>query len=75
MSNRNQAQQQKLYLESLLNEHQRRSRGNPVPTTISSTGQLVTPLDAAQQDLIRLQGEKNADDGLYRAASGCLKKR
>ena len=58
MSNRNQAQQQRLYLESLLTEHRRRSRSGAVATTVSDTGQIVTPLDAAHHDLTRLQAER-----------------
>ena len=57
MSNRNQAQQQRLYLESLLNEHRRRGQRTPI-AGVSSGGQIVTPLEAALNDLGRLQVER-----------------
>ena len=57
MSNRSQAQQQRLYLQSLLNEHRRMGRRVPI-AGISSSGQIVTPLEAALHDLSRLQAER-----------------
>ena len=57
MSTRNQAQQQRLYLESLLNQHRRTGRRIPV-AGVSSGGQIVTPLEAALNDLNRLQAER-----------------
>jgi succinoglycan biosynthesis transport protein ExoP len=57
MSRRTQAQQQRLYLQSLLNEHRRIGRRAP-GGGISSNGQIVSPLDAALQDLSRLQAER-----------------
>ena len=57
MSTRNQAQQQRLYLESLLNQHRRTGRRVPV-AGVSSSGQIVTPLEAALNDLNRLQAER-----------------
>jgi polysaccharide biosynthesis transport protein len=60
MSNRNQAQQQKLYLESLLGEQRRLGRRAAL-TGMSAGGQVVvTPLEAAQRDLARLQTERRA---------------
>jgi polysaccharide biosynthesis transport protein len=57
MSNRSQVQQQRLYLQSLLNEHRRVGRRIPI-AGISSSGQVVTPLEAALHDLSRLQAER-----------------
>jgi polysaccharide biosynthesis transport protein len=59
MSNRTQAQQQRLYLQSLLNEHRRIGRRTPL-SGVSSGGQFVSPLEAALQDLSRLQAERRA---------------
>ena len=56
MASRNQAQQQRLYLESLLGEYERRAnRSAPVR---SASGEVLTPLQAAEGDLRRLQTEK-----------------
>ena len=55
MGSRNQAQQQRLYLESLLSERQRLRRRSPAPLA-----HPATPLETAQQDLTRLQAEKRA---------------
>jgi polysaccharide biosynthesis transport protein len=60
MSTRTQAQQQRLYLESLLNEHRRVSRRTPVGGVVSSNGQVVSPLEAAVRDLSRMQMERRA---------------
>jgi succinoglycan biosynthesis transport protein ExoP len=57
MASRNHAQQQRLYLESLVNEYQRRNR-RVSTTTLSSNGQIITPLQAAEGDLVRLQAER-----------------
>lgn len=57
MSNRNHAQQQRLYLESLLSEHRRRPRHVDV-TALTADSQALTPLEAAQRDLVALQREK-----------------
>jgi polysaccharide biosynthesis transport protein len=64
MTSRSHAQQQRLYLESLLSEHRRIGRHNAV-SGVSSTRQIVTPLEAAQQDLTRLQAEKRTLLTLY----------
>jgi protein tyrosine kinase modulator len=58
MSNRNKAQQQRLYLESLLNDQRQRKHKGSVATVVSSDGHIVTPLEASQQDLARLQAER-----------------
>jgi polysaccharide chain length determinant protein (PEP-CTERM system associated) len=56
MASRNQAQQQRLYLESLLGEYERRgSRSAPVR---SANGEILTPLQAAESDLLRLRAEE-----------------
>ena len=57
MSNRSQAQQQRLYVQSLLNERRRLGRRAPI-AGISSSGQIVTPLETALNDLGRLQAER-----------------
>ena len=57
MSTRNQAQQQRLYLQSLVNQHRRIGRRIPV-AGVSSGGQIITPLEAALNDLNRLQAER-----------------
>jgi len=57
MSTRNQAQQQRLYLESLLNQQRRTGRRVPF-VGISGSGQIVTLLQAALNDLNRLQAER-----------------
>lgn len=59
MAARTHAQQQCLYLESLMNEYQRRSRRSTT-TALSSTGQIITPLQSAEIDLNRLQTERKA---------------
>jgi len=58
----NRAQQQRLYLESLLGEYQRLTpRHASVPVAvIPSVSQTPSPLEAAQKDLDRLQSEKAA---------------
>ncbi len=58
----NRAQQQRLYLESLLGEYQRLTpRHAPVPAPVlPSVSQTPSPLEAAQKDLDRLQSEKAA---------------
>jgi polysaccharide chain length determinant protein (PEP-CTERM system associated) len=58
MSTRTQAQQQRLYLQSLVNERRRLGRHAPIPGVPSASGQMVTPLEAAQADLSRLQAER-----------------
>lgn len=58
MTSRGQAQQQKLYLESLLGEYEARGR-RPAPVR-SSTGEIVSPLQLAERDLARLQAEKHS---------------
>jgi polysaccharide chain length determinant protein (PEP-CTERM system associated) len=65
MASRSQAQQQRLYLESLLGEYQRRERRS-TPLR-SSTGEVLTPLQAAESDLIRLQSEKKNLLSVYTA--------
>jgi polysaccharide chain length determinant protein (PEP-CTERM system associated) len=56
MASRSQAQQQRLFLESLLGEYERRAnRSAPVR---SASGEVLTPLQAAESDLRRLQTEK-----------------
>ena len=62
MSGLNRAQQQRLYLESLLGEYHRLTpRHAPVPApVIPSVSQTPSPLEAAQKDLDRLQSEKAA---------------
>jgi polysaccharide biosynthesis transport protein len=57
LANRSQAQQQRLYLESLLSEHRRISR-RPSTASVSKDGQVVTPLETAIHDLTRLQAER-----------------
>jgi protein tyrosine kinase modulator len=58
MSNRNHAQQQRLYLESLLSEHRRLGRRAAV-TGATSLGQvIVNPLEAEERNLARLQAER-----------------
>ena len=57
MSNRNHAQQQRLYLESLLSEHRRRPRHVDV-TAVTADSPALTPLEAAQRDLLALQRER-----------------
>ena len=56
MASRNQAQQQRLYLESLLSEYER--RGNRSAPVRSASGEILTPVQAAESDLLRLQAEK-----------------
>lgn len=56
MASRNQAQQQRLYLESLLSEYGRSGkRSAPIR---SSTGEIITPQQVAENELTRLQTEK-----------------
>lgn len=58
MTSRGQAQQQRLYLESLLSEYETRSR-RPSPVR-SSTGEIVSPVQLAERDLARLQSERHS---------------
>jgi succinoglycan biosynthesis transport protein ExoP len=51
MSGRNRAEQQRLYLESLLSEYRRTS-------AVTAGGGDLTPLQAARRDLARMQAEK-----------------
>jgi polysaccharide chain length determinant protein (PEP-CTERM system associated) len=55
LARRSQAQQQRLYLESLLSEYARRRKSPAVVR--SSTGEIVTPAQSAESDLVRLQTE------------------
>lgn len=57
MASRGQAQQQKLYMESLLSEYESRTK-SPV-TVRSSTGEIVSPVQLAERDLSRLQLERS----------------
>ena len=57
LARRSQAQQQRLYLESLLGEYGRRAK-RPFGTIKSSTGESLTPLQIAENDLTRLQAER-----------------
>lgn len=56
LASRNQAQQQRLYLESLVSEYEQRSR-RPVAIR-SSTGEIVTPVQLAEAELSRLRAER-----------------
>lgn len=61
MANRSRAQQQRLYLESLISEYQRRERRAAAGgITVTGAGQAVTPLQAAEKDLRRMQSERQA---------------
>ncbi len=56
LSRRSQAQQQRLYLESLVSEYSRRGR---LPRSVrSSTGEIITPIRSAENELAHLQAEK-----------------
>jgi succinoglycan biosynthesis transport protein ExoP len=57
MANRNQAQQQRLYLDSLLSEYRGRSR-RVASGAVFVASNTVTPLEAAQRELTRLQSER-----------------
>jgi succinoglycan biosynthesis transport protein ExoP len=59
VARRSQARQQRLYLESLLGEYARRPKRSS-GTLKSSTGESLTPLEAAESDLSRLRAEKRA---------------
>jgi polysaccharide biosynthesis transport protein len=63
------AKQQRVYLESLLNGYRRlAARGGPAPGLPGSdAGRAVSPLQAAQNDLARLQSEKARLLTSYRA--------
>jgi succinoglycan biosynthesis transport protein ExoP len=56
LARRSQAQQQRLYLESLLGEYSR--RGKTPHVVRSSTGEILTPTQAAENELSRLQSER-----------------
>jgi polysaccharide chain length determinant protein (PEP-CTERM system associated) len=56
LGSRGRAQQQRLYLESLLSAYERRVKRSP--TIRSATGQITTPVEAAESDLHRLEAEK-----------------
>lgn len=56
LARRSQAQQQRLYLESLVSEYGRRGK---TPNAVrSSTGEILTPIRAAHNELSRLQAER-----------------
>jgi polysaccharide chain length determinant protein (PEP-CTERM system associated) len=63
------AQQQRAYLESLLTGYRRlMSRGSPVPgVTLPEAARSLTPLQTAQNDLARLQAEKDRLVATYNA--------
>jgi polysaccharide biosynthesis transport protein len=65
MASRHHAQQQRLYLESLLNDYGRRAK-RPLAFR-SSTGEALTPEQAAENDLMRLLTEKKALLAAYTA--------
>lgn len=56
LARRSQAEQQRLYLESLLSEYGRRSK-SAVASVRSANGEFVSPLQAAENDLLRLEAE------------------
>lgn len=61
------AQQQRVYLESLLGGYQRlASRGRQIPGAIATPARAVTPYQTAQADLARLQGEKEKMAATFR---------
>lgn len=66
MSSRNQTQQQRLYLESLLSEYER--RGQRSTSVRSSNDEMLTPVQAAENDLIRLLAEKRTLLAIYTAS-------
>ena len=59
MGNLNRAQQQGLYLESLLSEYDRLT-ARPAPAVSPSGARIVGPLEQAQKDLEHLKSEKTA---------------
>lgn len=63
MASRNQAQQQRLYIESLLSEYEQRVKR--ITPALSSSGEILTPLQVAESDLIRLQAEKKTLLAVY----------
>jgi polysaccharide biosynthesis transport protein len=66
MAAQNQAEQQKLYLESLLSERQRLSRAAAV-TGMPISGQTASPLEAAQRESLQLEAEYKQLLKLYTA--------
>lgn len=65
MASRSQAQQQRLYLDSLLSEYQ--NRGNRASVLRSSTGEMVVPVQLAERELLRLQTERQTLLSTYTA--------
>lgn len=61
------AQQQRVYLESLLSGYQRlASRGRQIPGAVAIPSRPVTPYERAQADLSRLQSEKEKLTATFR---------
>lgn len=63
MASRNQAQQQRLYLESLLSQYEQHSR-TPAAWR-SATGEIVTRVQQAEVELSRLKAERTSLLGTY----------
>lgn len=67
MANRAQAQQQRMYLESLLNESRRLMRRSLTTGTTGVSSPLASPLEAAQSELNNLKAQKRALLTVYTA--------
>jgi polysaccharide biosynthesis transport protein len=65
MTARNHAQQQRLYLESLLTEYERRAK-LPVVRAPVTNDQAMTPLQKAERELLRLESDRKLLLAIYR---------